>query len=450
MKNPSSYLKMRVLGAIEGASGKTQQERVENVAQMLFRDEHGVDRQFTWRTIYTWWYRYKHHGITGVTPSPRSDKGLTRKISPELLQEVLNQVLPHFRQGRTNKTAIYRKAIELGLLRREDLARTTFHRFLREYELLKPDTENRHRLAFAMAHSNELWQADTMFGPHLREEGRMTTGQSKLIAFLDDASRVVCHGEFFWQENTNALLSALRSAMYKRGVPAQLYVDNGSVYKCQEIVLTCARLGTVLCHTPVRDGAAKGKVERFFRTVRDCFLTQKLDLSSLANLNKQFSAWLEDDYNHKVHSGIGMKPIDRFGLDRVRIRYLPNLQANDELFYAEEERTVLANNTFSFRAVAYEAPRLLRGKRIQIRFDRSRNDSPVVVYHKGERQGEAKPVDLIANGLLRRPAILANAMKEGESPSTPVEVRVDYQPKESNATGNKDSAVQSSLTEVSP
>lgn len=430
MKNPSSYLKMRVLGAIEGAPGKNQQERVEHVAGMVFLDEMGENRRFTWRTIYTWWYRYKHHGVTGISKNTRSDKGRARKVTPEMLQEVLNQTLPHFKPGRQNRTAIYRKAIELGLVRPEDLSHTSYFRFLKEYDLLKDDSNNRLRLAFAMQHANQLWQGDTMFGPHVRETGRMAAGQVKLIAFIDDASRVVCHGEFYWQDSGDMVNRALRSAVYKRGVPEQLYLDNGKPYKTKEIILICARLGIVLCHTPVRDGAAKGKIERFFRTVRDCFLTQNLDLSSLAALNKQFFAWLEDDYNHKVHSGIGMKPIDRFGLDRARIRYLPNLQANDELFFCEDERTVLANNTFSFNAATYEAPSLLRGRRIQIRFDRYRHDSPVIVYFKGERQGEAKPVDLVANGLLRRTAILARAGKGEQKVVEASETRVGYRPPE--------------------
>jgi len=253
----------------------------------------------------------------------------------------------------------------------------------------------------AMQYANQLWQADTMFGPHIRA-GDQPAIQTKLIAFIDDASRVLCHGEFFLQENTDTMINALRSAFYKRGIPEQLYVDNGSVYTSKEITLICARVGCILRHAPVRDGAAKGKIERFFRTVRLSFLSQQLDLSSLAALNRQFADWVESEYNHKTHSSLGMKPIDRFGLDRGRIRYLPNLHASDDLFYTETERSVLATNTFSFKGKMWEAPVLLAGKKIQVRFDRHRLDTPVVVYFKNQRLGEAKLVDLIANGLLRR------------------------------------------------
>src|SRR5690606_38663718 len=114
------------------------------------------------------------------------------------------------------------------------------------------------------------WQADTLFGPYVTNNTTKT--QVKLIAFIDDASRVLCHGEFFFADNIPNLITAFQTAIYKRGIPEQLYVDNGSNYASIEISNICVRIGTLLCHTPVRDGAAKGKIERFFRTVRDQFL----------------------------------------------------------------------------------------------------------------------------------------------------------------------------------
>ena len=124
-----------------------------------------------------------------------------------------------------------------------------------------------------------------MFGPYVDAGG--SRKQAKLIAFLDDASRVLCHGEFFEGENTDTLTRAGHPrAFYKRGVPEQLLVDNGSIYCSQEITLVCARVGCILRHTAVRDAAAKGKIERFFRRVRDQFLVRQLDLTSLDILNR--------------------------------------------------------------------------------------------------------------------------------------------------------------------
>lgn len=404
MKQPSVYLKMRVLGAIDNAPGRTRHERVRQVAEMTFLDEDGNPRRFTWRTIQTWFYRYKNHGITGVSHQPRRDKGHARKCTPEELLEALNAAKPHFHGKRHNKTALYRFCVENGLLDPQRLARTTFHRFIREYQLLEPESQDdtKKRLAFSMKFANQLWQADTMFGPFC-QTGEGTKKQAKLIAFIDDASRVLCHGEFFFDENLDTLVQALRAAFYKRGVPEQLLVDNGSIYCSQEITLICARVGCMLRHTAVRDAAAKGKIERFFRRVRDQFLIKKLDLSSLDALNRQFAHWVETDYNASEHDAIGMKPIDRFGIDLQRVRFLSPSEHGDELFYAEATRQVKKDNTFSFDGRRYEAPTHLHDKEIVVRFDRRRVEQrPVVVYFKGQRQGTARLLDAVANGLQRR------------------------------------------------
>lgn len=409
MKQPSVYLKMRVLGAVETAAGRTRHDRIHAVAAMTFLDEDGHPRQFTWRTIQTWFYRYKNHGVTGVTPQPRSDKGHVRKTTPEELIEALNAAKPHFHGRRVNKRALYRFCVEKGLLDPTRLAPTTFYRFIREYELLTPESgaDTKKRLAFSMKYANQLWQADTLFGPRC-DTGRSANARkpTKLIAFLDDASRVLCHGQFFFDENTDTMTTALRAAFYKRGVPEQLLVDNGSIYCSQEITLICARVGCLLRHTAVRDAAAKGKIERFFRRVRDQFLIRTLDLSSLDALNRQFTHWVEHEYNAADHDAIGMKPIDRFGLDLGRVRFLPPSEHSDELFFAEATRTVKKDNTFSLHGRRYETPVDLRGREIQVRHDRHRSDtalSPtVVVYFKGQRMGIARPLDAVANGLARR------------------------------------------------
>jgi transposase InsO family protein len=382
MKNPSLYLKMRVLGAIDIAPGSTIVERIKNTANAVFLDEDGHERRFTWRTISTWFYRYKKDGITGMKAPARRDKGKPRKLAPEELLEALNAALPHFRDRQHNRAELYRFCIEKNLIRREQLAPTTFYRFLREYDLLPKDggSENKRRLAFAMQYANQLWQADTMFGPPVKD-AKGVFRQAKLIAFIDDASRVLCHGEFFHDENTDALVNAMRAAFYKRGLPEQLYVDNGSIYSGAEITLICARIGCILRHTPVRDGAAKGKVERFFRRVREQFLVRQLDLSSLEKLNRQFTSWAEDEYNHAPHSALGMKPIDRFGLDLPRIKFLPPSESSDELFFAEAERTIKKDNTFSFASQRYETPVDLREKRVTLRYQRSSRDR-VIVYYK--------------------------------------------------------------------
>jgi len=417
MRNPTVYLKMRVLGAIDMAEGKTIRERIKAVSQMTFTDEEGQPRQFTWATISTWLCRYQKHGVTVMENKPRSDKGKTRKVTPADLLDAIGKVLPKTHGKTPTLALLYRLCIEEALLIRSQIAPNTFRRLVKKYELLKSDSHSSHklRLAFSKAHANEMWQADTLYGPYVQMDGSPV--QTRLIGFLDDASRVCCHGQFFLAENVDTLIEALRAAFYKRGVPHALYVDNGSIYSSKEIIQICARVGCLLHHTPVRDGAAKGKIERFFRTVREQFLSRSLDLSSLEALNRQFIQWVEEQYNAQKHSVLEMTPLDRFALDRSRVRYLPPNEANDELFFVEEERHVRADNTFSFKSIRFEAPRHLPERTIQIRFERKRPTQRVIVYYKGERMGEAKPLDPLAND--RKPLEKAELRAPNSEPTTP-------------------------------
>jgi hypothetical protein len=145
----------------------------------------------------------------------------------------------------------------------------------------------------------------------------------------------------------------------------------------------------------------KGKIERFFRGLRDRFLSRKLDLSSLQILNKQLTHWIEEQYNSQKHSAIGISPINRFALDMKFINFLPPSKTSDELFFAEDTRKVKKDNTFSFKGTRYETPANLINKTITIRFDRTRGDK-IIVYYKNHRIGQAHKLDLIANSKIRR------------------------------------------------
>jgi len=191
--------------------------------------------------------------------------------------------------------------------------------------------------------------------------------------------------------------------LYKRGKPERLYFDNGANYAAREILQACVRLDIHLSHAPIRDGAAKGKIERFFRGFRDRFLTLHPSFASLDALNGLTHQWVEEEYNSKFHSGIGMAPIDRFNLDRNRVKYLADDAYSAEVFFIEEDRKVGKTNVFSINSQRYECPVDLREKAIQVRYDRMRRDR-FIVYFDGQRMGEATVLDLHANARLRSPA----------------------------------------------
>jgi transposase InsO family protein len=401
---PSLELRLRVLSAVEYAQGNNTRERIKTAAKRRFSDEAtGHHYQFTWRTIETWFYRYKKRGITTLDNRTRSDKNSYRKVQVNELAEAINDIIPTLSKNKVGtipKMTLYRQLMQKNYFQRSQLSQTSFYRMVRDNELLNLEHTKKLRQSFAMQFANELWQADTMYGPSIKQQDGKWR-KTFLIAFIDDASRVITHGEFFYRDNTENMIDAFRTALFKRGKPERLYFDNGSNYRSKEILQACLRLDIYLSHAPVRDGAAKGKIERFFRGFRDRFLVQHLDFTSLAALNDKTHDWIENDYNHQLHGGIGMIPVDRFNLDHSRINFLTDDEYTEEVFFIEENRKVSKTNVFSINSQQYESPVDLREKTIQVRFDRNRRDT-FIVYFNDQRMGEASPLNLHFNAHRRR------------------------------------------------
>lgn len=395
-RKPSFELRLRVLSAIDYAPGDSIQARIKSVSERTFSDaQTNATYQFTWRTISTWLYRFKKNGMTTLDNKTRADKNTYRKVQLNELAEAINEILPGFSKNKVGtipKLTLYRQLLNKNYFQRSQLSQTSFYRMVRDNNLLNVEQVEKLRHSFAMQFANELWQADTMYGPSILQ----TDGQWRktfFIAFIDDASRVITHGEFFYRDNTDNMIDAFRTALFKRGKPQRLYFDNGANYSSKEILQACVRLDIILSHAPVRDGAAKGKIERFFRGFRDRFLVQHLNFTSLESLNALTHDWIENEYNSKPHAGIQMIPIDRFNLDRQHLKFLTDDEYSEEVFFIEENRKVSKTNVFSINSQQYECPVDLRDKTIQVRYDRSKRHR-FVVYFNEKRMGDAQLLNL--------------------------------------------------------
>jgi len=235
-KKPPLELRLRILSAIDYAPGNSIRARIQSVAERTFVDEQTDSRyQFTWRTISTWLYRFKKYGVTTLDNKTRRDKNSYRKVQVNELAEAINEVIPSLSKNKVGvipKMTLYRQLMQKNYFARSQLSQTSFYRMVRENDLLNFETTKKLRHSFAMQFANELWQADTMYGPSIKQvDGSWK--KTFLIAFIDDASRVITHGQFFYNDNTENMVDAFRTALFKRGKPDRLYFDNGSNYKIQ-------------------------------------------------------------------------------------------------------------------------------------------------------------------------------------------------------------------------
>ena len=152
---------------------------------------------------------------------------------------------------------------------------------------------------FECAAPNEMWTGDALHGPVIA--GR----KAFLFCFIDDHSRAVMAARWGYFEDTVRLAAALRPALAARGVPARIYTDNGSAFVDAALNRAAARLGIKITHSAPGRPEGRGKIERFFRTVREEFLVEIGDgsgVADLAELNRLFTAWCERVYHARPHS----------------------------------------------------------------------------------------------------------------------------------------------------
>ncbi len=276
-----------------------------------------------------------------------------------------------------------------------ELPPSTVHRLLSRHGLMRKkqqeEGEEKDRRRFSFEKAGDFWMSDVMHGVPVFTKGRRKR-KTYLIAFIDDATRVIPQAAFAFSEGNVDFLPTLKQAILRRGLPKRLFVDNGSAYRSHHLELVMAKLGVTLIHARVRHPQAKGKIERWFRTVRTRRLVRlgAEDLSSLDALNRRLWAWVEGEYHHTPHCGLeGQTPLDRFA------------QVGDDLFLFEAHRKVRTDRTISLDGIAYEVDATLVKEKVTLRFDPHRKKTLQVVF-KGQRYADAKPVDIHQNCFVKR------------------------------------------------
>ena len=356
-------------------------------------------------TIRDWLKAYRRGGFDALLPKPRADRDKSRSLPPEVL-DVLLQIKegnPKLSVQLVIRAARQRPEVPEDL----PLPNSTVHRlFVRHGLMDKPRSEpgdgDRRRFAFQQA--GQLWMSDVMHGPSVFV-GDRTKRKTYLIAFIDDATRVIPYAAFTLAENTATFLPVLKQAILRRGLPERLYVDNGANYRSQHLALVCAKLGIALIHARPYRPQGKGKIERWFKTVRGQLLTRLAaeDTASLGALNRRLWAWVEGEYHHVPHRALGVTPLEQWAQSGESVHFPePGLDL-DDLFLFEAQRKVQKDRTVSLNGVLYEVDAALIGEKITLRFDPgAAPERPVQVCYQGKFIELAKPVQTYANCFVKR------------------------------------------------
>lgn len=314
---------------------------------------------------------YREKGFDALRPGPRTDVGAPRAFPPEVLDKAI--ALREEQPSRTTQTIvdILQRDESLSLPRSVNVHTLTTHLRRRgKTRRVLAQTGKTYR-RFERDHVNSLWQGDALVGPWLPDP--YAPGKKRrahLFAFIDDHSRLVPYAEFFFDEALPRMERVLKVALLRRGVPLAVYVDNGQVYSSTQFSAACATLGIQRIQTAPYSPEAKGKIERWFETLRAQFLPEvdASNLTTLADLNESLWAWLECVYHQHEHSETQQTPLARYtaGLEQVRHADPETVR---RAFLWREKRKVRKDATLSLQGNRYQVEPQWAGRTIELRFD---------------------------------------------------------------------------------
>jgi transposase InsO family protein len=348
-------------------------------------------------TLHRWCRLYtgSNGDLKSLYPKDRSDQGKCRVMDDDTCLALADLRLrkPEITVPCLIEEMNRRHLVTSGIV----LNNSTVYRFLHAGNLMdsiaaRPEDRRRFEAEFP----NDLWQSDVMHGPKVDVEGKMR--KTYLIAVIDDHSRLIVYARFYLSETLASYLDALENALARRGLPKKLYVDNGAAFRSKHLEYITASLAITLIHAKPYQPEGKGKIERWFKTVRVRFFPG-IAVTTLPRLNAALDRWLAEDYQQKKHSSTGQTPFERFTSQMHCLRSAPaNLK---DFFRNVARRKVAKDRTITLNGRIYEAPVALIGKRIEVLYHESEPEK-IEIRYQNQSFGMARLVNLPVNSRIKR------------------------------------------------
>ena len=356
----------------------------------------GQEKPVADRTLREWISRYRLYGFDGLFRLKRSDSGVHTAISAEIINQAyvlrkemptrsIKGILAHFRA----------RGVDVG-----GVAKTTLNRHLNTLGAKKEKSTGGQKGVFQRwqkEHANDLWQADTSAGIWLpNPTNPKEFKQTRLISFIDDATRVCPHAEFYFDEQLPSLIDCFRKAMLKRGKPGILLADNAFIYHSKAMRLACAQLKIEPKFCKAYDPPGKGKVEKSYGYYKSSFYkeAEKAGLRSLDDLNKFWFAWLTREYHHAEHSELKMTPIQRWKQDEDN-GFIKRVTAEDirrALMLRETRSVHIRTGTIRLNNRSYQLSPEFAGRKVVVMSEANKPCDTVEIWLDGKMVELAKEV----------------------------------------------------------
>jgi putative transposase len=346
-------------------------------------------------TLERWFYAYRRGVLVALRPDARSDRGRARELTPEQ-RELLLDVRREYPGA--SAALILRTLVLDGRLPKGAVSVSTVTRLFQDAKLPRGARPSGHtRLRWQAEHPGALFHGDVCHGPSLRI-GK-TTKPLRIHALLDDASRFVVALEAHHTEREDDMLDLFLATLRRVGAPDALYLDNGSTYRGDDLRLACERLAITLIHAKPGDAPTRGKMERFWHTLRGGCLDHLGTMTSLHDVQARLVAFLDEHYHRAPHGGLfGKTPSEAWASAATRAIDEPTLAA---ALTTTVRRRVRKDGTLDVRGQSWQLDEsFLAGAVVTVAVDMTGTAAPVV-EHDGRRY-VLHPVDAVAAGKTRR------------------------------------------------
>ena len=391
-------------------------EALRELAKTRFRPPgSALTTTYSVPTLERWLYAYREGGLEALRPRARSDKGRGRHLTEEV-----RQLICDIRREYPNASAllIVRTLEADGRLEVGVIKPSTVRKMLREAGLdraaVRDGAGAKTRLRWQAAAPDALWHADVCHGPTLHLAGVRTP--IRIHGMLDDCSRYIVALEAHASECEEDMLHVLTRALRLHGKPDVLFLDNGSTYRGEVLQTACSRLGISLVHAKPYDPEARGKMERFWRTLRQSCLDHLGHVGSLEDINQRLAVFLERHYHLASHAGLmGRAPISVYTPTERQPNHVSEQQLREALA-VRERRRVRRDTTVSVLGGIYELQQgFLAGRVVDVVYSYLDDPPQPEIEHEGKRYSLSL-VDPIGNSRRRREL----RQPAGNMPRTPV------------------------------
>jgi transposase InsO family protein len=376
-----AHFRFSVIGALLAAppTRGQLQPQLQDLAAKKWR--HPISAEWTrlgLSTIERWYYKAlgaKEGPVDVLKRKIRSDQGKHPALSSGLAELVAGQYRQHpswsYQLHADNLAVLVEQRPELGSMP----SYVSVLRFMKSHGLFKRSRrgpvhspgaqaaerryEAREIRSYENPYVNSLWHLDFHHGSLrvLRPTGQWV--YPILLGVLDDHSRLCCHAQWYLAEGAEELAHGLSQAFQKRQLPRSILFDNGSAMIAAETEQGLTRLSVLFENTLPYSPYQNGKQEVFWGQIEGRLLPMLEGVAdlTLAQLNDATLAWIEMEYNRKLHSEIGQTPLHRFLNDKDVAQPCPSTEKLRLAFTAEVKRTQRrSDGTLSLEAIRFEIP----------------------------------------------------------------------------------------------